>query len=357
MSFSAPAKQADQGNRRRCLTAGFTLIELIGVLSIVAIGVAVIAPTITKRIDQAARDAEYTSLNTLSDAFVRSSLTNRQFPVVANPASLPPILARHLDTHTNEVRMNKRRLNRAFLSHPNLNINGGNLPYVQNASGSTNRSMNGQAMIISSIGKALPTINSSDFANIWATPKNTVPSSMSGWGGQGEDLVIERIELAPLFHKVVLMNVDATPNIGRYAVDDTRTNWVNTMPSVAPQTNAWAYYMEGTTINFYRPDGALASVESVREDVSFVYQNNRWGRNLGGDDDVISDFGQLVDRFLQQPVPCEAETGATQRSVVNAFYDYLWGYSDWGLWRPERTSAGSPFCGRWSPKYTSVPVV
>ena len=104
----------------------------------------------------------------------------------------------------------------------------------------------------------------------------------------------------------------------------------------------------------------LDTAETIQADVSFVYQNNRWGRGMGADEDEIGDFGQLVDLFLRQPAPCDADFGATQRAVVNAFYDYLWSYSDWAFGNPGAVPPVPPFSGAntsSSPQYPAYSVV
>jgi Tfp pilus assembly protein PilE len=336
---------------------GFTLIEMIGVASVAAILMAVATPVVTKRIDQAARDAEGTSLSEMAEALVQSSLKARQIPAAAD---FPVAIAGYLDVHTNQVRINKRSLNRVFLAHPSISPA---LPYTQTTNG-TSYPTNARLMLIGSVAKALvmPANTAANFDDIWNTPKNTVPTSMTAWGGRGEDLIIQRIELAPYFHKLLLANVDPAPLIGRFAVDSTVTVWTNAVlpwVSNSPNNRFASYFMHGTVVDFYRSDSTLDYPATIYEDTSYVYQNNRWGRQLYIDEDEIGDFGQLVDRFLQQPVPCDPDFGATQRSVVNAFYDYLWGYADWAFGDPAAVPTIPPFAGaggNFTPQYPSYSV-
>jgi hypothetical protein len=46
------------------------------------------------------------------------------------------------------------------------------------------------------------------FEDIWSTPDGQVPLSITNYSGRGEDIVIQRINLEPLFHKLVLINRD-----------------------------------------------------------------------------------------------------------------------------------------------------
>lgn len=343
-----------RNRRNTAWSRGVTLIEMIGVLSLIAIIAAAAVPNITQTMDQAAKDAEKTSLKTLSEGLIQASLKNRQFPTAA---AMPQVIAAYLDQQTNAVRINRRRLARVFLTDPNMNLNGRNLltsNYVQSATGSTNLPTNARVMILSTISRALPTIAPANFDNIWTTADDAVPSTLSTWGGRGEDLLIERIDLTRLFHKIVLMNVDPPPFAGLYSIDTAAT------ASVASMQRISAYYMYGTVLNLHRSNGALGSAETIQADVSFVYQNNRWGRGLGADEDELGDFGQLVDQFLRQPSPCDPDFGATQRAVVNAFYDYLWSYSDWAFGNPNAVPPVPSFAGAntsSSPQYPSYSVV
>src|SRR5881392_156656 len=75
---------------------GFTLIEMIAVLSVIAILVAVIAPSVIRRVDQAAWTKETADLNTIADAYRQYVLriktvpgTNDWAPDIAAQMSLP----------------------------------------------------------------------------------------------------------------------------------------------------------------------------------------------------------------------------------------------------------------------------
>jgi type II secretory pathway pseudopilin PulG len=332
--------------------SGFTLAQLIGSLSVLAILVSVITPVAIRRIDQAARDAEATSLAALSEAYLQTAIKTKQFVAATN---FPQTIAAYLNVPTNNVRINKRGYTRVFMADPNLSINGGGLPYSQTDAGSATLPTGTRFLFIGTAAKALPaiTVNTTNFNSIWNAAKNTVPSALSSWGGRGDDLMIERLEVGPQFHKIVLMNIEHAPTTGYYQIENFGTN------ALAGQTRASAYYIDGTTISFYQ-NNDLNFRETIREDESFVYQNGKWGRRMTSEEDNSGDFGQLVDRFLQQPVPCDPNVGSTQRAVINAFYDYLWGYSDWAFGDPKASPVVPPFAGSGqpsTPKYPSYTVL
>jgi type II secretory pathway pseudopilin PulG len=326
-------------------TRAFTLIQLIGVMSVLAILASVITPVVAKRVDIAGRDAEATSLAAMSEALVQSSLNTRSIPVATNFAA---VIATYLNQTTNAIRANKRGFARVFMADPNLDIGGAGLPFTQTAAGVSTMPAGVRLMFVSTIAKALP-VGMTNFDNIWTTPKDTVPTSMSTWGGRGEDLIVERIELGPQFHKLILMNVDNSPAVAIYSIDSSATN------SVAAHSRFAAYYMDGTILTMWRPDGVVDFRETLRADTSFVYQNGKWGRQLTSADDGTSDFGQLVDRFLQGPAPCDPGSKATQRAVVNAFYDYLWGYADWAFGDGSASPPIPSFAGSGLPSTSQYP--
>lgn len=327
--------------------SAFTLPQLIGVLSVMAILVSVIVPVASKRLDEAARDGEAANLAAMSEALEQSILATRTIPTTANFATT---IASYLNMEVNAVSTNKRKFARLFMADPAMSMA---LPYAQGVAGASALPTGVRLMLVSSAAKALPA-GMTNFNDIWITPKNSIPGSVTNWGGRGEDFVVERIELGPRFHKVLLMNVDVAPAVGFFAID-------NATNSVAPASPFSAYYMDGTVLSVFKPDGTTVDFrETIKDDVSFVYQNGKWGRQLSSSDDNSGTFGQLVDRFLRQPVPCDPGAGATQRSVVNAFYDYLWGYADWAFGDPTAVPPIPPFAGAGgssTPNYPSYSVV
>jgi hypothetical protein len=151
------------------------------------------------------------------------------------------------------------------------------------------------------------------------------------------------VEFAPLFHKVVLGNVDplpdAVPNRGYFAVQNYAANWVQ------PESRVTAYYIEGTVLSFYRSNGtAVDTSEILRHEMSFVYRRSKWGRRLGGSDESVGDFGELVSEFLEGPPPTEPKFAATQQAVINEVYSFLWTFSVWAVGDPSTvyTASGTP---------------
>ena len=101
---------------------------------------------------------------------------------------------------------------------------------------------------------------------------------------------------------MILSNVDT--NIGRYSINNVNPAWTSgTMPSVGGASTFTTRYIDGTIITLYRKEAVLDTSEVVNSDISYLYKYNRWSRRLGGSDDVIGDFGELVSDFLNPPAP------------------------------------------------------
>jgi type II secretory pathway pseudopilin PulG len=322
----APASVGEK--RRSCSESAFSLIEFIGVLTILALIAAAAGPTFIKRLDYAAKTAEKAALTSFTNALVTGCLANNVIPAATN---MHLTVAQVLNCNSSQVLANSRGFTRLFISDPDLSISGAGLPYTQGSAGASTPPSSARVVIISTISKALPTTitpNTAQFAEIWNAPADTIPSALSSWGGRGEDLQIERVNFAPLFFKLLLKNVDsgtnAIPNRGYYALQDYGIVYVQ-------PTNAFsAYYLDGTMLALYRSDGTSADTrEILHGDISFLYQKHKWSRRLDGSDDVIGIFGELATEFIKPPAPPDPEFGSTQQAVLNLLYSFLTAYGNW----------------------------
>src|SRR5205809_8130226 len=143
----------------------FSLIELVGVLAVIAVLAAVLAPALIRQMDRIAGQQESASLKSFGDALQQSILRKRYIPSASDWATN---IAAELGVDVANVNTNQaRRQPRFFLIDPALRTgdNSSALPYNQtNASGSvvTNSAgvivppLSPRVMILSSIGRALP---------------------------------------------------------------------------------------------------------------------------------------------------------------------------------------------------------
>jgi prepilin-type N-terminal cleavage/methylation domain-containing protein len=170
----------------------FTLIEMIGVLAIMAILAGVLAPNALRSLDRAAVVAEVQTLHNLG---AQVKLYLRDQGTAPTPANWTVALGSYTDLSPGDLGTNKRQMGRVYLTDP--------------ATAPTQR-----VIILSSMrnGLALPTsanINTAvRFQDIWQTTDGSLPTAVS-WGGwaawsavanSGDFLVIERVNLLPVYN-------------------------------------------------------------------------------------------------------------------------------------------------------------
>jgi len=173
----------------------FTLIEMIGTLTVMSILALFLVPVLIRQMDRLASDRERTSLRSIADAVRQSVVRNRYIPTWTNLAST---VASELGVNLVQVNLNERKQPRFFLLDPNLSIGGAGVPYLQSSTGSANPPVNVRFLVLSSIGQALTGMSSgvpsaADFNAIWDwNDASTTPPAASGLSGftRGDDLIV-----------------------------------------------------------------------------------------------------------------------------------------------------------------------
>lgn len=165
--------------------AGFTLIEMIGVMAIMAILAAVITPNALRMLDREAVRAEVSTLHTLGE---QVKLYLRETGVEPTSANWNTVLANasYVALSPADLLSNRCQMTRVYVPDP--------------------IAANQCAMFLSSMraGIALPSVPtiSANFLTIWNTPTGSVPGG-AGWGAWNatniEYLVIERVNLRPVY--------------------------------------------------------------------------------------------------------------------------------------------------------------
>lgn len=306
--------------------AGFTLLEIVAVLAIMAILAATLIPGVLRQIDQAALTKERADLTALGDALNSSIRRTRSIP---GPTNWAAVLGTEAQKGAAAVRTTPRNLNRVFLVDPDLRLAGANLPYAQTTNG-TAQPVSPRVLMLASLSGALPVTNgfpsAAAFQEIWNASAGTVPASWSTYTGQGNDLVVQRVQLRPLFHRLVLINNDLQ-GTGRFSIDGS--------PPRAVTTNAmgWeAFYINGTVIGLHGTDGTLQTRELLTQDVSYVFEFGFWraqvheGRFRPGRG---TQFAAVVQQFKNAPWNTGADFGGTQQAVVDSMYFVLFIYTLW----------------------------
>jgi len=273
--------------RRR---GGFTLIEFVAVLSILAILAAAIVPAVIKRLDLAAYSAEQTSLTSITNALLQQLVINQSLPSSSIANQWATNAAQMLNVPVSEVLTNARRNARVYLVDTNgwlgssYALNG----FTQTSAGcGTNSSgfalipTNARVMIVSSIGKPLTlasgAMTPNNFNNIWNNSYPQVPAGWTFWTGNGADLVIQRMTYTGCFERLILINHytnNAAFTIGASSV----VNLTGMSSSGSPSfysTNGWdSYYLTGTSLGLWCSNGAALQMKLLlTSDSSYVYES------------------------------------------------------------------------------------
>ena len=171
--------------------AAFTLIEMIGVLAIMAIIAGVLAPNALRSLDRTAVNLEAQNLSVLGDQIKLYLRDQGAAPTAANWTT---VLASYAGMSTTDLATNRRQMGRVYLTDP--------------ATNPTQR-----VLVLSSMraGLALPTAaaisTAAQFQQIWQTADGAVPpvGSWAGWGAwgatanSGSYLVIARVNLLSVY--------------------------------------------------------------------------------------------------------------------------------------------------------------
>ncbi len=208
------------GQKRFVINRGFTLIELIGVLAIMAVLASMVAPKIIQEMQYAQQDAEEENLSRIAEGLENYILDNRVIPASASGTSTwSAYVATQVDLPVNNVLNNVLTCTRRYWFDPSTSLT---LEYDQNTiamaslAGYTSGSKaspptNPRAMIISDMtsgcGANISSVadNTANFTAVWnqADPDNDPLV-------EGPFLKIQRINLLKLFSIVTLQSISVT---------------------------------------------------------------------------------------------------------------------------------------------------
>ncbi len=201
-------------------SAGFTLIEVIGVLAVMATLMAIVTPTVLDQMDRAVQEAEGKNLHVIAEGVEMYLRENKAWP--ANLAALSP---NYVPLGNTQLTLNDRGFPRYFVVHPDISA-------YSNVTGIGATSLpDARFLLISNIsGDANPLIsNGVEFNTWWNTDETTTP-----------DLKIFRGHIGKLFH---LLSLSAVGAGGSYRIDGTKTNSGGSL-----LTSHGNYHLVGTVV-------------------------------------------------------------------------------------------------------------
>jgi hypothetical protein len=212
---------------------------------------------------------------------------------------------------------------------------------ASNADGPAEPAENPRVMIVSSLGKALPISSgvfgataNGYFADLWNAAIGTVPNdgAWTGWTGNPADLVIQRIDLAPLFVPVQLITDTASANYGFFTIDGLGTP----IAAYKPTNDFTHYFIQGSVLGLYNDVSTLDTRLIINGAGSFIFQNGVWrsngnGNGSGGGRGVM-DLGAVVQQFVNATPNVNAQNpsgNAQQALIVRDMLNYMTKYNTW----------------------------
>lgn len=275
--------------------SGFTLIEMIGVIAVMAILAATITPNALRIIDRAAVRSEAETLRALGDQaklYLRTTAT----PITPQNWNGLNQLAIYSSISPVDLLYNRRQTKPA-----NLAAAASTNPVVANQQNYITRvyvpdpvAANRRAMIFSSMrmGVALPasllptpapTVSAANFATIWDAADGTVPAGNvlgAAWNASMiEYLVIERINYGPIYATdlrpvSITLNNNHSTVVGRYSVIRLDGGYrFNNLPVSVGQTGLSVPCFPGDRVDLYQPP-------STTPDYSYVISATSVGRTF-----------------------------------------------------------------------------
>jgi len=219
----------DGGSRCRPLLGkadGFTLLEVIGVLAVMATLMAVIVPNFIRHLDDQARDTEAQELRAMAkgvDLYIRANF--------ALPASLAKLSPDFVPIGSKQLAKNERGYQRYYVIHPKLTG-------FNNATGlAQSKLSDARFLLISDVSvDASPVItNNGQFNKWWNTDETLTP-----------DLKIYRGHVGNMFH---LVSLSAIGDGGSFRIHGTKTS-----SGGARLASRGSYHLAGTAIEMDEAD-------------------------------------------------------------------------------------------------------
>lgn len=180
---------------------GFTLMELIGAMAIIAIMAAVLAPSVTDGIDRAYAAAEEDNLGTLMDALEQHILVNKQIPRQTT-AEWTSAVAAYADLARDDVELNDRGYRRRLYVDPQFfSSTEASFPGYAQTAGLTARPFSPRLILVSDLSRNAPNPpgTAADFAAIWDQVGS--PAVL-----EGPRVKVERLNLSGRFHRLLMIN-------------------------------------------------------------------------------------------------------------------------------------------------------
>lgn len=250
---------------RPAAMAGFTLIEMIGVLAIISTLAAVLVPNVVKGVDEVVSEAEGRSLSTLASALDTYATSQKSIP---NAAGWVAALGGVTNMSTNKINLNERGFRRGYYADPRFFTNTATAfaGYTQ-TNGRTAAPVSPRIMVVSDLTRNAPAAptTAAAFNAIW---NQTIGATVV----EGPRVRVQRIHMGSTFLPVLLTN-QFTSAVG-YRIES-RPSVALPAVGAGGGTGITRYLLKGTKVSLQKPPfptGALerAVLVSSGRELSYV---------------------------------------------------------------------------------------
>jgi prepilin-type N-terminal cleavage/methylation domain-containing protein len=250
---------------------GFTLIEMIGVLTIIAILASAMVPNISREITRAIADAEDAELNTIASSIRKYISENQNIPGTST-GQWNTVIAPFIETSSNRILNNKGSGTRRLILRTTNGI--GTVPYDQSAMYSAGVTPQGNLpstfpvqmrfLLVSNLSGPAPAaaLTDAQFDAVW-DQTGVIPAGFTS----GNKFRIERMSLAPMFFPVTI-SCTSLSGVPRWSINAAIVKSLNL-------TTFTVYLLYGTKINLFQgavPTGTLV----VNKTVGLIYDGLTW---------------------------------------------------------------------------------
>lgn len=264
----------------------FTLIEMIGVIAILAMLAGILTPSLAWRADRANAEREERQLRIIADGLVRSVRATQSIP---GPSTwIAQVMAQTGMSSNEVVHVNPATpgIPRVYLIDPAFSpaTSPTSDPLWTQPADGASVVAHARLLILSSrrAGLALPVssgraASAGQFNQIWDWSPNAASRQPpfgwpAAWAGNGQYLHVARLNLIPEFHRVTFSNLQhpsAAPRIQFGAA-----------PPVALHLAAvHAWYLQGTSLHLLKDPESGGDVDlshTLVGSMNFLYEDHRW---------------------------------------------------------------------------------
>lgn len=246
---------------------GFSLLEMIGVMAVMAIMAGALAPSVFQLIEEGYETAEQQSLQAISESLQKAIVKTQRIPTLAI-ADWSDMVAQYASLPPQRVVTNDKKFTRRLYADPMFfNASNQSFPGYTQTSGLASEPFSPRLMLVSSLtGSVNANLNSHDrFTDVW---EQNVGALLL----EDDKLMIERVNLAPLFVRVLLNNAN-TAQAG-FELESGTENAV-AAASGGVDGGRTVYVLRGTQIGLNAspyPGGATLRALIADRDFSLRYQ-------------------------------------------------------------------------------------